>query len=105
MQMKALRSANFAKLSSSSATSEAYGAVSISAGTPGGYCLSQIRSMDFPSRLWPCFAGLMGRDGLYLGVLGDQPPMASGRGIVGARLVNGNRPVRPPESGEAPVGP
>src|SRR5581483_12180787 len=51
MQMKALRSANFAKLSSSNSTSEAYWVVSISAGTPGGYCLSQTRSMVFPPKL------------------------------------------------------
>src|SRR6266496_58794 len=48
MQMKALRSANFAKLSSKSSTSEAYWVWSISAGTPAGYCLSQIRSMVVP---------------------------------------------------------
>src|SRR5437870_4282187 len=45
MQMNALRSANFAKLSSNSATSDEYWLTSMSAGTPGGYCLSQIRSM------------------------------------------------------------
>jgi hypothetical protein len=50
MQMNALRSANFAKLSSSSSTSDEYWVTSISAGTPAGYCLSQIRSMVFP--LW-----------------------------------------------------
>src|ERR1700680_4023967 len=49
MQMKALRSANLAKLSSSNATRDEYWATSISAGTPAGYCLSQIRSMVFPS--------------------------------------------------------
>src|SRR6516162_2146451 len=48
MQMKALRSANLAKLSSKSATSEAYWVTSMSAGTPAGYCLSQTRSMVFP---------------------------------------------------------
>src|SRR5215831_14606279 len=48
MQMKALRSANFAKLSSSSATSEVYWVASMSAGTPAGYWLSQTRSMVFP---------------------------------------------------------
>src|SRR6266446_1204929 len=50
MQMKALRSANFAKLSSSNSTRDVYWDTSISAGTPGGYCLSQMRSMVFP--LW-----------------------------------------------------
>src|SRR4051794_6543675 len=48
MQMNALRSANFAKLSSSRSTSDAYCVGSISAGTPGGYCLSQMRSMETP---------------------------------------------------------
>src|SRR5581483_3588373 len=61
MQMKALRSANFAKLSSSSSTSEAYWVVSISAGTPGGYCLSQTRSMVFP----PNPVRLLPQDGLF----------------------------------------
>src|ERR1700740_3265385 len=48
MQMKDLRSAYFAKLSSSNSTSEVYWVISMSAGTPGGYCLSQMRSMVFP---------------------------------------------------------
>ena len=39
---------NFAKLSSSNSTSDEYCVTSISAGTPAGYCLSQIRSMVFP---------------------------------------------------------
>src|SRR4029078_10818397 len=59
MQMKALRSENFAKLSSSNSTSDEYWVTSISAGTPAGYCLSQIRSMVLP--LWLvsafCWAG------------------------------------------------
>src|ERR1700710_1382787 len=50
MQMKALRSLNFAKLSSSNSTRDEYWFTSISAGTPAGYCLSQMRSMVFP--LW-----------------------------------------------------
>src|SRR5262245_45066123 len=45
MQMNALRSANFAKLSSSNSTSDEYWVTSISDGTPAGYCLSQMRSM------------------------------------------------------------
>src|SRR5215216_6131725 len=53
MQMNALRSANFAKLSSNSSTSDEYWVTSISAGTPAGYCLSQIRSMVFPLWLFP----------------------------------------------------
>src|ERR1044072_4976900 len=48
MQMKALRSRYFAKLSSSSMTSEGYCEASISVGMPGGYCLSQMRSMRLP---------------------------------------------------------
>src|SRR3954466_14770435 len=56
MQMNALRSANFAKLSSNSSTSDEYWVRSISAGTPAGYCLSQIRSMVFPLWLFPCFS-------------------------------------------------
>jgi hypothetical protein len=48
MQMKALRSANFLKLSSSIATSDVYWLTSMSLGTPAGYCLSQIRSMVLP---------------------------------------------------------
>jgi len=36
MQMKALRSLNFAKLSSSSSTSDAYWVTSMSDGTPAG---------------------------------------------------------------------
>src|SRR5262249_21476129 len=50
MQMNALRSANFAKLSSNSATSDEYWLTSMSAGTPAGYCLSQIRSMGLSPR-------------------------------------------------------
>src|SRR5271163_1226382 len=50
MQMKALRSLNFAKLSSSNSTRDEYWVTSISAGTPAGYCLSQMRSMLIPSR-------------------------------------------------------
>src|SRR5437762_219066 len=55
MQINALRSANFAKLSSNSSTSDEYWVTSISAGTPAGYCLSQLRSMVFPLWLFPCF--------------------------------------------------
>src|SRR5207237_9117796 len=68
MQMKALRSANFAKLSSSNSTSDAYWDTSISAGTPDGYCLSQMRSMVFPLWFGPRF---FGRDGLVGAVLSN----------------------------------
>src|SRR5258705_4156805 len=57
MQMKALRSANFAKLSSSNSTRDVYWDTSISAGTPAGYCLSQMRSMVFPLWFGPRFLG------------------------------------------------
>src|SRR5215472_3757143 len=88
MQMKALRSANFAKLSSSSSTSEEYCVVSISAGTPGGYCLSQTRSMVFPSKVWSVFF----RRTDDLREHWSMPPlMASGRG--GGRRV-GSRAFR-----------
>src|ERR1700712_3910601 len=50
MQMKALRSLNFLKLSSSNSTSDEYCDTSMSAGTPAGYFLSQMRSMVTP--LW-----------------------------------------------------
>src|ERR1700674_5545336 len=50
MQMKALRSANFAKLSSSNSTRDVYWDTSISAGTAAGYWFGQMRSMVFP--LW-----------------------------------------------------
>src|SRR3974390_1731399 len=59
MQMKALRSANLAKLSSKSATSEAYWVTSMSAGTPAGYCLSQTRSMVFPLLNPPLSVGVL----------------------------------------------
>src|SRR5262245_42437231 len=52
--MNALRSANFAKLSSNSATSDEYWLTSMSAGTPGGYCLSQIRSMGLSPHDFRC---------------------------------------------------
>ena len=65
MQMKALRSRNFAKLSSSNSTSDEYWVTSISAGTPAGYCLSQMRSMVFP--LLVCFPDSCGPGRLVLG--------------------------------------
>src|SRR5258708_1317886 len=48
MQMNALRSLNFLKLSSSSSTREAYCVTSMSAGTPAGYFFSQMRSLVLP---------------------------------------------------------
>src|SRR5215510_12859251 len=54
MQMNALRSANFAKLSSNSSTSDEYWVTSMSDGTPGGYCLSQIRSMGLSPHDFRC---------------------------------------------------
>src|SRR3982751_3226919 len=78
MQIKALRSENFLKLSSNSSTSEEYWVTSISAGTPAGYCFSQIRSMGFPLWLVPDFATIIGRDAAFWAVLRMPPPMASG---------------------------
>src|SRR5437667_9822737 len=68
MQMKALRSANFAKLSSSNSTRDVYWDTSISAGTPDGYCLSQMRSMVFP--LW-FGSRFLGWDALFRAVLSN----------------------------------
>src|SRR5689334_22557038 len=56
MQMNALRSANLVKLSSSNATSDEYWLTSMSAGTPGGNCLSQIRSMGLSPQDFRLFA-------------------------------------------------
>src|SRR3981189_27821 len=64
MQIKALRSLSFAKLSSSNSTSDVYWVTAISAGTPAGYCLSQMRSMVFP--LWFTFP-FVGTGRLILG--------------------------------------
>src|SRR6266436_8960148 len=95
MQMKALRSANFAKLSSNSSTSDPYRVVSISAGTPGGYCLSQIRSMVFPLFPLPLPSRLArrpvsrGGTACFRAVLGHAAAMASGRGAVGRQSMNG----------------
>src|ERR1700730_8941664 len=72
MQMKALRSENFAKLSSSSSTRDEYWVTSISAGTPAGYCLSQMRSLLFPLLVrFPWLARLLARDGLFRAVLSN----------------------------------
>src|SRR6476620_4111602 len=68
MQMKALRSANFAKLASSSSTRDVYCDTSISAGTPAGYCLSQMRSMVLPLWFGP---RLLGRDAAFGAVLSN----------------------------------
>src|SRR5712692_4744590 len=68
MQMKALRSLNFAKLSSSNSTRDVYWDTLISAGTPAGYCLSQMRSMVFPLWFGPRF---LGRDALFGAVLSN----------------------------------
>src|SRR5450432_1740760 len=68
MQMKALRSLNLAKLSSSNSTRDVYWVTSTSAGTPAGYCLSQIRSMVFPLAF--CLTRL-GREALFWAVLSN----------------------------------
>src|ERR1700687_6139754 len=95
MQMKALRSENFAKLSSSSSTRDEYWVTSISAGTPAGYCLSQMRSMLFPLLVrFPRLARLLARDGL----LGGNIEHCDGRWQAApcfTRIGHGKVPVRP----------
>src|SRR6478736_975750 len=85
MQMNALRSANFLKLSSSSSTRDEYWATSISDGTPAGYCLSQMRSMDVSplelSVLFACAFRQVSERGLFPPVLAMRQPMASGCAI------------------------
>src|SRR5437763_563309 len=80
MQMKALRSLNFAKLSSSSSTRDVYWVTSISLGTPAGYCLSQIRSMVFP--LWFDFP-FVGRDSYFSTVLSNAKADGKRRRVTG----------------------
>src|SRR5664279_2989488 len=82
--MKALRSRNFAKLSSSNSTSDEYCVTSISAVTPAGYCLSQIRSMVLP--LW-FNSPLLGRDALFWAVLSNAA--ADGKALTGYRSMVG----------------
>src|SRR6185295_9365866 len=110
MQMNALRSANLAKLSSSNATSDAYWLTSMSAGTPGGYCLSQIRSMGLslessefvlclhperrPGRVlfpavWPC-GGIWQADARYRRI-----GRATGSGVDVAKPLQINGEVAP----------
>ena len=73
------------------ATSDAYWVTSISAGTPAGYCLSQIRSMIFPLRI-PVRSPLPGRDALFRAVLsnaaadGKRQPLARRCCLMGAGL-------------------
>src|SRR6185436_18224418 len=86
MQMKALRSAYFEKLSSSSSTSDEYWLVSISAGTPSGYCLSQMRSMVSP--LSVTAPSLKSATADFKAVLSQSKPVASGGG-VNAGLLSG----------------
>src|SRR5438034_278323 len=83
MQMKALRSANFAKLSSSNSTRDVYWDTSISAGTPAGYCLSQMRSMVFPLWFGPHF---LGRDALFGAVLSNAAADGKRQRIIGVSL-------------------
>src|SRR6266566_5175607 len=86
MQMKALRSANFAKLSSSNSTRDVYWDTSISAGTPTGYCLSQMRSMVFPLWFGPRF---LGRDALFGAVLSNAAADGKRQRIIGVSLIEG----------------
>src|SRR6266436_3598681 len=85
MQMKALRSANFAKLSSSNSTRDVYWDTSISAGTPGGYCLSQMRSMVFPLWFGPRF---LGRDALFGAVLSNAAADGKRQRVIDVSLTN-----------------
>src|ERR1700687_5787710 len=91
MQMKALRSENFAKLSSSSSTRDEYWVTSISAGTPAGYCLSQMRSLLFP---------------LFVRCLEHRPFVGARSGVLGSIEHCGGRwqaPARLGRTGTAPV--
>src|SRR5436189_5208650 len=80
MQMNALRSANLVKLSSSNATSDEYWLTSMSDGTPGGYCLSQIRSMGLSPRNFGNYFASRRMSGMALfpAVLAMRQKMASG---------------------------
>src|ERR1019366_8732818 len=91
MQMKALRSLNFAKLSSSSSTRDEYWVTSISAGTPAGYCFSQMRSMLFP---------------LLVRCLEHRPFVGTRRSVLGSIEHCGDRwqaPARLARMGKVPV--
>src|SRR4051812_23862439 len=94
MQMKALRSLNFLKLSSSNSTSDEYCVRSMSAGTPAGYCLSQMRSMVLP--LWFCWVlpPFAGRDALLTAVLSNAAADGKRLRVIDASSVNQKRPVR-----------
>src|SRR5258706_8854472 len=90
MQMKALRSANFAKLSSSNSTRDVYWDTSISAGTPGGYCLSQMRSMVFPLWFGPRF---LSRDALFGAVLSNAAADGKRQRAIDVSLTRRKEPV------------
>src|ERR1044072_2659588 len=100
MQMNALRSANLVKLSSSNATSDEYWLTSMSDGTPGGYCLSQIRSMGLsPQNLRYLFVRfrLRSPDRLVSGSIGKAAQygkrlrVIDAFGIPCAKAVNGGK--------------
>src|SRR3981189_2232511 len=99
MQMNALRSANFAKLSSNRSTSEAYCVPSMSDGTPAGYCLSQIRSMVSPLHFYVFGIGSrrFGGPALFSAVLAMRQPMASGCALSTHWRFEGKRGQRPPQ--------
>src|SRR5579863_7230188 len=95
MQMKALRSLNFAKLSSSRSTRDEYWVTSISAGTPAGYRFSQMRSMLFPSWFVASEFGPFAGTGHVISLSIEH---SGGRWQAAARLegmTHGNVPVRP----------
>src|SRR5450432_130647 len=89
--MKALRSRNFAKLSSSNSTRDVYWVASISAGTPAGYCLSQMRSMVFPL---PVGSPVSGRGALFGAILSNAAAHGKRRRAIGISLTETGRSGR-----------
>src|ERR1700716_2451716 len=95
MQMKALRSLNFEKLSSSNSTRDVYRVTSTSAGTPAGYCLSQMRSMGFPL---PVCLPVSGREALFWAVLSNAAAHGKRLRATGISLTRTGPSERPKSS-------
>src|SRR5712672_3965226 len=95
MQMKALRSLNFEKLSSSNSTRDVYRVTSTSAGTPAGYCLSQMRSMVFPL---PVCLPVSGREALFWAVLSNAAAHGKRPRATGISLTRTGPSERPKSS-------
>src|ERR1700686_361134 len=95
MQMKALRSLNLTKLSSSNSTRDVYWVTSTSAGTPAGYCLSQMRSMVFPL---PVCLPVLGREVLFLAVLSNAAAHGKRLRAIGISLTKKAPSERPKSS-------